>query len=285
MDKRRPAIIVHGGAARFPEEEIEARLDGCREAAMMGWRVTEQGGSALDAAQAAVVALEDNPLFNAGTGAPLNAIGEVELDASIMDGARLAAGAVAAVQGIKNPIILARKILEDGRHTLLAGEGAGRFAREAGVAECAMEDLITKLQRQRWQARHGTVGCVALDAAGRLAAATSTGGLFDKLPGRVGDSALIGSGTYADDSGGVSCPGIGEAIIRVMLAKTALDLLSQGRPPAEATQCAVSLLEAKTGSEAGLIMIDRQGRIGHARNTPHMPVCLVYGAGEILTQV
>jgi beta-aspartyl-peptidase (threonine type) len=273
------AIIVHGGAGKLPDADVPPRVDGCRDAARAGWTILSEGGSALDAAEAAVVALEDNPLFNAGRGAALNAVGEVELDASIMDGSQLTAGAIAAVQGIPNPVRLARAVLADGRHVLLAGEGARRFAHEKGIAECAPDALIVEAQRQRWERRHGTVGCVALDDHGRLAAATSTGGMLDKLPGRVGDSAIIGAGTYADARGGVSCTGVGEAIIRTVLARTALDLLDEGLPPDHAAQRAVALLAERTGGEAGLIIIDRSGRIGCWHNAQRMPLCLISDDG------
>jgi beta-aspartyl-peptidase (threonine type) len=283
MADHKIAIIVHGGAGRWKQEQKLDSMTGCREAALYGWRVLLNGGSALDAVEAAIVALEDNPLFKAGIGSPLNEAGEVELDASIMDGSQLAAGAVAAVQGIRNPITLARKILEDGRHVLLASEGAKRFARQAGVPECDPDELIVEAQRQRWQEKHGTVGCVAVDGVGHIAAGTSTGGLFDKLPGRVSDSALIGCGTYADKSGGVSCTGIGEAIIRVVMGKTAVEFLKQGLSPDEAARQALALLEEKTGKEAGLILIDRKGRFGYTRNTVGMPVCVVHGDGDVVT--
>ena len=234
---------MHGGAGHFPQQQTAERLAGCKQAAQVGWRVLEREGTALDAVEAAGVALEDNPLFNAGTGAPLNSAGAIELDAAIMDGRTLASGAVAAVRHVKNPITLARKVLEDGRHVLLVGEGAHRFARESGMAECANEDLKIEAQCQRWQHEHGTVGCVTLDAMGRVAAGTSTGGLFNKLPGRVGDSPLIGCGTYANDVGGVSCTGIGEAIIRIVLGKIAVDFLLESVAPEEAARRAVSLLE------------------------------------------
>ena len=185
-----PSIIVHGGAGPIKDDSLPARLDGCKAAAQAGWQILTQGGSALDAVEAAVVALEDNPLFNAGTGSTLNSLGEVEMDAAIMEGATLRAGAVAAVSGIKNPIRLARRVMEDGRHVMLAGEGALLFAREIGFRECALESLIVDSERQRWESKHGTVGCVAFDRTGTLAVATSTGGIFNKLPGRVGDSPL-----------------------------------------------------------------------------------------------
>jgi len=277
-----PCIIVHGGAGFLAEgQETDSRLAGCREAAESGWRLLAAGGTALDAAEAAVTVLENNPLFNAGTGASLNADGLVELDASIMDGSRLAAGAVAAVQGIRNPVRLARKVLDDGRHVLLAGAGALRFAREAGIELCTPQALAVESQRLRWQARHGTVGCVARDANGGFAAATSTGGLFDKLAGRVGDSALIGCGTYAHSRGGVSCTGIGEAIIRTVLAKAAADRLADGVAAAAAARMTIDAFARATGSEAGLILIDADGGVGFAHNARNMPVCAVLGQDRI----
>jgi L-asparaginase / beta-aspartyl-peptidase len=271
----RPAIIVHGGAGRIKNEELPQRLMGCKEAALAGWQILKQGGSALDAAEAAVVVLEDNPLFNAGTGSTLNSLGEVEMDAAIMEGETLSVGAVAAVQGIKNPIKLARRIMEDGRHVLLAGEGARLFARQIGFAECSPNALIVQVERERWEERHGTVGCVALDNGGKIAVGTSTGGIFNKLPGRVGDSPLPGCGTYADEYGGISCTGDGEAIIRIVMAKSAVEFLKHGADPRLAANQALILLEKKTTGTAGLIIIDRQGRIGYARNTPCMPVCFI----------
>lgn len=276
-----PALIVHGGAGRIPEAEIAARLDGCKQAALAGWKILTRGGSSLDAVEAAVVALENDPLFNAGTGSTLNSLGRVEMDAAIMEGQTLRAGAVAAVGGIKNPIRLARRIMEDGRHVLLVGEGALAFAREIGVAECPPNELIVPQERKRWEEKYGTVGCVAVEGGGKIAVATSTGGMFDKLPGRVGDSPLLGCGTYANEVGGVSCTGHGEAIMRVVMAKTALECVQNGEDARAAADRAVALLAEKTGGKAGLILIDRQGRIGYARNTARMPVCAITAKGEI----
>jgi beta-aspartyl-peptidase (threonine type) len=197
------------------------------------------------------------------------------MDAAIIDGNTLSAGAVAAVQGVKNPIKLARRVMEDGRHVLLVGEGARLFAREIGFPECSPETLIVETERKRWEEKHGTVGCVALDGAGKIAVATSTGGIFNKFPGRVGDSPLLGCGTYADQLGGVSCTGRGEAIMRVVLAKSTLELLKSGADPHAAANQAMVLLAKKTGSTGGLIVINRQGKIGYARNTLRMPVCLI----------
>jgi len=279
-----PSIIVHGGAGPIKDDSLAARLAGCKDAALAGWQILTQGGNALDAVEAAVVALEDNPLFNAGTGSTLNSLGKVEMDAAIMEGHSLRAGAVAVVSGIKNPIKLARRILEDGRHVMLAGEGAQLFARQIGFPECSPESLIVESEKKRWESKHGTVGCVAFDAAGKLAVATSTGGIFNKLPGRVGDSPLIGCGTYADDGGAVSCTGYGEAIMRVVMAKTTVDLLNGGAAPHAAGSQALDLLAAKTASTAGLILIDRNGKIGYARNAVHMPICAISGAGTIVLE-
>ncbi len=275
MDKHEPIIIVHGGAASIPDDSLPERLAGCKEAALEGWRLLERGGSSLDAVEVAVTALEDNPLFNAGTGSTLNRAGRVEMDAAIMDGKKLSAGAVAVVSAIKNPIKLSRKVMEDGRHVLLAGEGALLFARQTGIEECRPGALVVESQRKRWEKKHGTVGCVALDSDGNIAAGTSTGGIFDKLPGRVGDSPLLGCGTYAEEAGGVSCTGDGEAIIRIVMAKAALEFLHAGSGPAEAARQAVSLLSEKTGGQGGLIIIDRHGKAGYFRNTDRMPICLI----------
>jgi len=278
----RAAIIVHGGAGSIKDRSLAERLEGCRVAALAGWERLRSGGQALDAVESAVIWLENNPLFNAGTGSTLNRAGQVEMDAAIMDGASLRAGAVAAVGCIKNPIRVARRVLEDGRHILLAGEGARAFARAAGIPECAPGSLIVEAAHERWQERQGTVGAVALDRSGRIAVATSTGGVFNKLPGRIGDSPLLGCGTYADDNGGVSCTGHGEAIMRVLLAKRALDSIPRGLDASHAANEAIAFLAAKTGSTGGLILIDRNGVIGYGRNTSHMPVCWVTEHGGIM---
>ncbi|HZD42322.1 MAG TPA: isoaspartyl peptidase/L-asparaginase [Terriglobales bacterium] len=270
-----PAIIVHGGAGSIKDDSLGERLEGCRAAAIAGWEKLRTGGRAVDAVETAVEWLENHPLFNAGTGSTLNSRGQVEMDAAIMEGESLRAGAVAAVERIKNPIKLARRVMEDGRHILLVGKGALAFARSVGIPPCKAESLIVAAERERWQAKHGTVGAVALDENGRIAVATSTGGIFNKLPGRVGDSPLLGCGTYADDAGGVSCTGHGEGVMRVLLAKTALDYLHRGLDPWDAAREAVAWLSAKTGSTGGLILIARGGAIGYARNTAHMPICWI----------
>ena len=278
-----PSIIVHGGAGPIKDDSLTARLEGCKAAALAGWAILQQGGAALDAVEAAVVVLEDNPLFNAGTGSTLNSLGKIEMDAAIMEGHSLRAGAVAAVSGVKNPINLARRILEDGRHIMLAGEGALLFARQIGFPECAPESLLVESEKKRWQSKHGTVGAVAFDSAGRLAVATSTGGIFNKLPGRVGDSPLIGCGTYANGYGAASCTGQGEAIIRLVLAKSAVDFLHEADDieAQTAARMAIAHLEERLQSTGGIILIDRSGKIGYARSTSHMPVGWVLSGDKI----
>jgi beta-aspartyl-peptidase (threonine type) len=276
-----PSIIVHGGAGPVKDDSLEPRLAGCEKAALVGWQIIAHGGAALDAVEVAVVVLEDDPLFNAGTGSTLNSLGKVEMDAAIMEGQSLRAGAVAAVSGIKNPIKLARQIMENGRHVMLAGDGALIFARQIGFAEVSSESLTSERERNRWQNAQGTVGCVAFDREGKLAVATSTGGIFNKLPGRVGDSPLLGCGTYANKYGAVSCTGHGEAIMRVLMARAALEYLQNGIEPCEAARRAVDDLEQLTGSTGGLILIDPCGQVAYARNTSHMPICSITSAGEI----
>lgn len=275
-----PSIIVHGGAGPVKDDSLPARLAGCEAAAQAGWKILQRGGSAVDAAEAAVIVLEDNPLFNAGTGSTLNSLGKIEMDAAVMEGRSLRAGAVAAVSGVKNPIQLARRVMDDGRHVMLAGEGALLFARQIGFPECPPESLIVERERRRWESRHGTVGCVAFDASGNLAAATSTGGIFNKLPGRVGDSPLIGCGTYADDYGAASCTGEGEAIIRLLLAKSVVSYLQEGSEAMKAAELAMTDLDDdRIRGMGGIILLDRFGKIGYARNTTHMPVCWITADG------
>ena len=271
-----PALIVHGGAGADPGGRDELRA-GMREAVLAGWRALAAGGTALDAVEAAVRILEDHPRFNAGRGSVLTAAGTVETDASIMEGDRLRNGAVAAVSGVANPITLARRILETGRHSFFAGPGALSRAQALGVPLCDPADLVTEPQRRRLAAlQAGTVGAVALDRFGTIAAATSTGGTSGKLPGRVGDSALIGCGTYAESTlGGVSCTGDGEAIIRVTLARRALDILKTVGEPNHACEVALSVLVEEGRGQGGLIVVDWRGRMGWARTTALMPVGLM----------
>ncbi|HHM05601.1 MAG TPA: peptidase T [Gammaproteobacteria bacterium] len=274
-----PTIIVHGGVGRI-RENASAYLLACRDGARRGWQRLQQGASALDAVQSAVETLENNPLFNAGTGSALNRCGHVQMDASLMEGHTLRCGAVAAVTKVKNPIAVARAVLEDGEHVLLCGDGALEFARHNALTLCAEDALVVPRQRSRWERKYGTVGCVAVDNEGRTAAATSTGGIMGALPGRIGDSALIGCGTCANEHGAVSCTGLGEAIIRTGLARMALEIMRTTFDPAAVVNEALVDFYRHTDAEAGLIMVDHQGRMGWAHNTPHMPVCVITGDGS-----
>jgi beta-aspartyl-peptidase (threonine type) len=276
VTSRVPALIVHGGTGAGPGSRDELR-SGMRDALGAGWRALAAGGSALEAVETAVRSLEDHPRFNAGYGSVLTSAGTVETDASIMEGDRLRNGAVGAVSGIRNPVTLARRILEDGRHSFFVGPGAVARARALGVPLCDPAELVTDHQRRRLEAiQAGTVGAVALDRFGTIAAATSTGGMAGKLPGRVGDSALIGCGTYAESTlGGVSCTGDGEAIIRVVLARRALEVLQSVGEPGHACEVALSVLAEEGRGEGGLILVDWRGRLGWARSTALMPVGLM----------
>jgi len=277
-----PAIIVHGGAAADPGEGRDELRAGVRAAALAGFQILTGGGRALDAVEAAVRVLEDHPRFNAGRGSVLTEEGTVEMDASIMEGDRLACGAVAAVSHVANPVTLARRVLEDDRHVLLVGDGAHAFQRAVGLPECDPASLVTDAQRERLaklaplsvgDRAGGTVGAAALDRHGTAAAATSTGGMVGKRRGRAGDSALIGCGTYADSTlGAVSCTGSGEAIIRVVLARRALDFLKDSDDPDYAAKVAVDLLVDEGRGSGGLILVDWRGRTGFAYSTPLMPV-------------
>lgn len=283
---RMPILIVHGGAGRIPEERQEAAVVGCRRAAQAGWSVLAAGGSALDAVEAAVRVLEDDPTFNAGRGSVTTRAGTVEMDALIMEGAGLRAGAVAAVRRVRNPIVLARAVMERTPHVLLVGAAAEALAAHLGLP--LADDAELAAPREAALQRDGppdlqaviaqalaepmdTVGAVALDAAGHFAAAVSTGGMSNKWPGRVGDSALVGCGAYADDrAGAAAATGWGETLMRVVIAKATCDRMAWGLPAAVAVAAAIRLLAERVGGHGGLIALDREGRIGIAHNTPHM---------------
>jgi L-asparaginase / beta-aspartyl-peptidase len=281
-----PALIVHGGAWDIPDEAVEACNAGCRHALQAGWSILSSGGHALDAIEAAITVLENDPTFDAGYGSHLNMDGQVECDAIVMDASTLKAGSVAGLRHVKNPIRLARCVLEKSSHMMLIAEGAERFAAENGLPLCDPEDLISPAERAAWlrcskdahaAAHHrghdqGTVGAVAIDKAGRLFAATSTGGICCKLPGRVGDSPLIGCGCYADsETGAASSTGYGEAIMRIVMAKSATDSLRQpGVSPIGAAQQQLQLLAARGIGTGGIILLDKNGEPGFAFNTPRM---------------
>jgi len=270
-------ILVHGGAGRIDSDRHDACRRGCRAAAARGWAVLRDGADAPTAVEAAVRVLEADPEFNAGTGSALRADGRVQMDAAIMNGFDRRAGAVALIERLAHPVSAARAVLEDGRHVLMAGDEAERLAIEAGVDRCDPETLIVPRERAHWERSHGTVGAVAQDARGRLAAATSTGGQPSALPGRIGDSPLVGAGTYADRFAAVSGTGPGEAIMRVVLAHAVARAIGSGAPPTAAGEYALAQLRHETRAKAGLIGLDSRGRLGFARTAPHMPVAWVSG--------
>ncbi len=286
----KPAIIVHGGAWDIPDDLVEVHLDGCRKAVENGWKILEKRGTALDAVEIAVRAMEDDPTFDAGRGSFLNQGGEVEMDAIIVNGKTLNFGAVAAIRNLLHPITLARHVMEQTGHVFLVGKGAEKFALAIGMEFVSPEELLVGRELDRWhqlkkkrefkakaifesefsQSPSDTVGAVAIDSNGDLAAATSTGGTPQKMPGRVGDSPLIGSGAYADNRvGAVSATGWGEAIARVVLAKTITCNL-EALQPSEAIHQALAFLLERTDGRAGAITINAQGKIGCGFNTPRM---------------
>lgn len=282
---------MHGGAGDIDRERHGAARQGCRRAVEAGLAVLASGGSALDAAQAAVRVLEDDPSFNAGTGSVLTRAGTVEMDAAVMDGRTLGFGAVAAVPNAGRAIELARAVLDDGEHILLCGEGAWAFARERGFAPGDPATLITERARRRfeeaaargrsdpdWRADPGTVGACATDADGNVASATSTGGICYKRVGRIGDTPLPGCGTYADNlAGAASATGHGEAIARVQLALLCVNEIRDGRGVREAAQWAVDEMGVRVSGKGGVICIDRYGRFGAAHNSANM----AYAAGVV----
>jgi beta-aspartyl-peptidase (threonine type) len=294
-----PALIVHGGAWDIPDDAVESCKVGCQRALEAGWAILSKGSGALDAIEAAITVLEDDPVFDAGYGSHLNLDGQVECDAIVMDAATLKAGSVAGLRRIKNPIQAARRVLEKSLHMMLIAEGAERFAEQHGLPLCDPEELINDAEREAWlscskdahaAANHrghdqGTVGAVAIDRRGHLFAATSTGGICCKLPGRVGDSPLIGCGCYADaETGGASSTGFGEAIMRIVMAKTATDSLRLPNvPPMQAAQDAVRLLAARGKGTGGIILLDKDGRPGYAFNTPRMAYGYVASDSSFMT--
>ena len=300
-------LAIHGGAWNVPDGDVADHLAAISRVVELAWEALRRGDSALDVVEFAVRLLEDEPAFNAGRGSRLTQDGRVEMDASIMDGTTLAAGAVAAVQRVRHPISLASRVMEESSHVLLVGEGAQQFALDQNVETCRTRDLLVGRELDRYDrvrggdqhlVRHefneppdettagsdpgagsargagsshlGTVGAVACDREGRVAAATSTGGTQNKASGRVGDSPLIGAGTYADDRvGAVSATGWGEGIIRIVLAKAAIDRMAGRSSPGRAGRSALGLLRRVSGA-AGLILVDRRGRPAAVFNTPRM---------------
>jgi len=293
-----PVLVVHGGAWAMPDEMVDAHIQGVNNAIAAGWRVLERGGSALDAVEEAVVTMEDDETFDAGRGSFLNRDGRVQLDALIMDGATLRTGGVGCVEHLRNPVLAARKILSESPHVYFVGEGAEKFAAEHGVPLCKNEDLIIAREVERLSAyqrelaqrkatqdgndlfapssedaaiSHDTVGAVALDRDGNIAAATSTGGTLNKAPGRLGDSSLIGCGCYADnESAAASTTGWGEPIMKLVLAKWTADRIAAGNLPEWSAQEAMNYLKQRVNGHGGIIVLNCEGHIGIAHNTPRM---------------
>ncbi len=272
----------------MPDDMVDAHLRGVTNAIAAGWRVLEKSGSALDAVEEAVVVMEDDETFDAGRGSFLNRDGRVQLDALIMEGATLRAGGVGCVEHLRNPVRASRKILSESPHVYFVGEGAEEFAAAHGIPLCKNEDLIIPREVERlreYQAEgdehgkelfapeisHDTVGAVALDREGNIAAATSTGGTLNKAPGRLGDSSLIGCGCYADNqSAAVSTTGWGEPIMKLVLAKWTADRVSAGNLPEWSAPEAMNYLKQRVDGHGGIIVLDREGHIGIAHNTPRM---------------
>jgi beta-aspartyl-peptidase (threonine type) len=301
-------MIVHGGAWAIPDDQVEPHQNGCRAALAAGWAILTSGGSALDACEAAVRIMEDDPIFDAGVGSVLTAVGTVELDAALMDGRTLRYGAVAGLRRIRNPISLARHVLE-GPGTMLIGEGAEAFAVARGTPLIANEELIVERERLLWEqwraaqsnsdpyrekaiseadraaavAGHDTVGAIALDQHGNLIAANSTGGTPFKLPGRVGDTPIVGCGLYADASiGAAVCTGWGESIVRMALARRAVELLERGFAPQSAAEIAIrSLARSVPGGSAGCILLTPAGQVGMAWNTRRMAYAYCTEGGDM----
>ena len=258
MADRAWSLIVHGGARTIAPELQAANRRGCLAAAQRGGAILQAGGTALQAAEQAVRELEDDPTFNAGTGSVPTSSGQIEMDAAIMDGSSLEIGAVAALRGVSNPVSVARMLLKE-KTVLLVGEGAQTFMAEQGFAASSPSPCSTA------EPQCDTVGCVARDAHGNIAVATSTGGLTGQHPGRVGDAPIPGSGFYADNqAGGVAISGDGESILRVFLAARVI-LQMQEMAPTESATTALAALD-RIGGEAGIIAVGQDGRFGFAHN-------------------
>lgn len=281
--------MVHGGAGTWPEDARGGAREGVERAVAAGHAVLAGGGDALAAVQAAVIVLEDDPVFNAGRGAVLDEQGAIGLDASIMRGSDRAAGAVAAITGIRNPVRAARAVLEEGRHVMLVGDSAGEYARAAGLDTEPDEWFHTDDRRRAYEAgddsRGGTVGAVARDARGGVAAATSTGGSSGKHPGRVGDSPLVAAGTWADDAtAAISCTGDGEAIIRVALAHE-IDALMRHAGLRLDDACSTALAGLAPFGTAGVIAVGAGGGVAVPFTTAEMPRASRVGDGPIVAAV
>lgn len=292
------ALVIHGGAgvmdrSKMSEDAQLEYLSVLNKALNVGDSVLASGGTCLDAIEKTIVILEDSPLFNAGKGAVFTHEGIVELDASVMDGKSLQAGAIAGVRDIKNPIKVARKVMEKSEHVLLTGTGASQFAREQGFEPVdnsyfhtekrykSLQEILKKEREMSTGDKHGTVGCVALDKFGNIAAGTSTGGMMNKKYGRVGDSPIIGAGTYANNqTGAFSCTGHGEYYIRLGFSRD-ISALMEYRKLSLKKACQEEINKlTKLGGTGGVIGIDRKGNIAMEFNTSGMFRGYVKSTGE-----
>jgi L-asparaginase / beta-aspartyl-peptidase len=294
-----PVLLIHGGAWAMPDDAIVAHEVGIANALAAGYALLERGATAVDAVEAAVAVMEDDETFDAGRGSFLTQDGRVQMDALLMNGENLRTGGVASVERLRNPIRAARLVLDKSPHVYFVGTGAERFARQHGMALCNnMELVIPREQERLYKAQadelaglpdetfsgslesHDTVGAVALDMHGNIAAGTSTGGTLNKAPGRVGDSSLIGCGCYADNlSAAVSLTGWGEPIMKLVLGKWAVDRVAAGASPDEAARAAIAYLFDRLGGHGGIILLGPDGRVGLAHNTPRMAWGLQTPAG------
>ncbi|MCK4894688.1 MAG: isoaspartyl peptidase/L-asparaginase [Calditrichia bacterium] len=296
-----PKLIVHGGAWNIPDKYHQAHIDGCYAAVEAVASDLENGLNALDAVEKAVNVLEENTTFNAGKGSYLNSVGEIELDAIICDGKTLNFGAVAAVQNILHPVSVAKLLLKHPEHCFLVGEGVQQFLRENQIPEVAVEDLLTERELIYYQkikadphfrtrkpfepSPMDTVGAVAMDSQGDFAAATSTGGTPRKLPGRAGDSPVIGAGAYADNqAGAVSATGYGEAIMKVLLSKVVCDSLIN-MPAMAAAKHGIAILEKRVNGLGGVIGVNCKGEYAYSHNTPYMAFAYCHKKAGIISQI
>ena len=295
LSRHAAVIAIHGGAGTIRKRDMTAARAALYRRALShalesSYELLRKGASSLDAAIAAVTAMEDSPLFNAGRGAVYNAEGRHELDAAVMDGATLRAGAVTCVSRIRNPVLAARAVMERTRHVLLAGEAAERFAARNGIALVEPDYFSTPERRlaleRNLKNHHGTVGAVALDLDGNLAAATSTGGFTAKLAGRVGDTPIVGAGTYADnETCAVSGTGLGEAFIRCVLAyDVSARMRYRGDSLSRAASAALARI-ARLGADGGLVAVDRRGNVAMPFNSQGMYRAAIDRRGKITVAI
>lgn len=276
------SMIVHGGAWNIPSELVEAHINGVKKALEIGLDILERGGSAEDAVEGAIAYMEDDPVFDAGKGSFLNKNGEVELDAIMYHGTKMSFGSCMGVKTVRNPIKLARILMQENEVSILASAGADDYAKKHGLEIVDNQYFIVERERKLYEElkkknmhpstffHHGTVGAVALDIDGNIVAGTSTGGTPNKLPGRVGDTPVPGAGAFANSIAGASATGYGEAILRCMLTLRSCQAVENGVSPSKACKEAVKYLERKTGLFAGLILLRNDRKIGIAYNTPKM---------------